>query len=154
EGKAERHIRLLAPLAFVSPRIVSTLLDGTAPADLTITKLARALPYCWAEQERRVGPSAPVHRLLLGASAALSAALRQRRRSILLGCHELTSRPCSFDVRHRCHDGRWIGRILRLDQFPMSGGSPGGRQGSHPAGGAVTSCGTRSSAYDSPEIGG
>jgi DNA invertase Pin-like site-specific DNA recombinase len=54
EGKAERHIRLLAPLAFLSPRIVSALLDGTAPADLTLTKLARALPYCWAEQERRV----------------------------------------------------------------------------------------------------
>jgi len=61
EGKVERHIRLLAPLAFVSPRIVSALLDGTAPADLTLTKLARALPYCWAEQERRVGPSAPFH---------------------------------------------------------------------------------------------
>jgi site-specific DNA recombinase len=54
EGKVERHVRLLAPLAFVSPRIVSALLDGTAPADLTLTKLARALPYCWAEQERRV----------------------------------------------------------------------------------------------------
>src|SRR6516164_1353282 len=61
EGKVERHIRLLAPLAFVSPRIVSALLDGTAPADLTVTKLARALPYCWAEQEQRVGPSAPFH---------------------------------------------------------------------------------------------
>ena len=47
--------------AFVSPRIVSALLDGTAPADLTLTKLARALPYCWAEQERRVGTSAPFH---------------------------------------------------------------------------------------------
>jgi hypothetical protein len=42
EGKVGRHIRLLAPLAFVSPRIVSALLDGTAPADLTLTKLARA----------------------------------------------------------------------------------------------------------------
>jgi len=61
EGKVERHIRQLAPLAFVSPRIVSALLDGTAPADLTLTKLARALPYCWAEQERRVGTSAPFH---------------------------------------------------------------------------------------------
>jgi hypothetical protein len=40
---------------------VSALLDGTAPADLTLTKLARALPYCWAEQERRVGTSAPFH---------------------------------------------------------------------------------------------
>ena len=55
EGKAERHIRLLVPLAFVSPRIVSGLLDGTAPAGLTITALARALPWSWAEQERRLG---------------------------------------------------------------------------------------------------
>jgi hypothetical protein len=58
EGKVERHIRLLAPLAFLSPRIVSALLDATAPADLTITKLARALPHSWAEQERRVATSA------------------------------------------------------------------------------------------------
>jgi site-specific DNA recombinase len=55
EGKVERHIRLLAPLAFLSPRIVSALLEGSAPADLTLTKLARALPYSWAEQERRLG---------------------------------------------------------------------------------------------------
>jgi site-specific DNA recombinase len=54
EGRAERHIRLLAPLAFLSPRIVSALLDGTAPADLTLTKLARALPYSWVEQERHL----------------------------------------------------------------------------------------------------
>jgi hypothetical protein len=27
----ERHVRLLAPLAFVSPRIVAAILDGTAP---------------------------------------------------------------------------------------------------------------------------
>jgi hypothetical protein len=54
EGKAERHIRLLAPLAFLSPRIVSAILEGTAPADLTVTKLARALPHSWAEQERHV----------------------------------------------------------------------------------------------------
>jgi site-specific DNA recombinase len=55
EAKVERHIRLLAPLAFLSPRIVSALLDGTAPASLTITALARALPWSWAEQERRLG---------------------------------------------------------------------------------------------------
>jgi hypothetical protein len=54
EGKAERHVRLLAPLAFLSPRIVAAIIDGTAPADLTVTTLARALPYSWAEQERRV----------------------------------------------------------------------------------------------------
>jgi site-specific DNA recombinase len=55
EGKLERHIRLLLPLAFLSPRIVSGLLDGTAPARLTITALARALPWSWAEQERCLG---------------------------------------------------------------------------------------------------
>jgi site-specific DNA recombinase len=54
EGKVERHVRLLVPLAFLSPRIVAAIIDGTAPADLTVTTLARALPYCWAEQERRV----------------------------------------------------------------------------------------------------
>ena len=42
EGKVERHVRLLAPLAFVSPRVVSALLEGTGPADLILTKLARA----------------------------------------------------------------------------------------------------------------
>ena len=51
----ERHIRLLVPLAFLSPRIVSGLLEGTAPARLTITALARALPWSWAEQEQRLG---------------------------------------------------------------------------------------------------
>jgi len=58
EGKVERHIRLLAPLAFLSPRIVSALLEGTAPNDLTITGLARALPHSWAEQEKRALGSA------------------------------------------------------------------------------------------------
>jgi site-specific DNA recombinase len=55
EGKAERHIRMLAPLAFVSPRIITAIIAGTAPAGLTITALARALPYSWVEQERRLG---------------------------------------------------------------------------------------------------
>jgi DNA invertase Pin-like site-specific DNA recombinase len=54
EGQVERHIRLLAPLAFVSPRIVSAIVEGTAPADLTVTGLARALPFSWAEQDQRV----------------------------------------------------------------------------------------------------
>jgi site-specific DNA recombinase len=65
EGRVERHIRLLAPLAFVSPRIVSALLEGTAPADLTLTKLAHALPYSWAEQERQVGVSTPANQRAL-----------------------------------------------------------------------------------------
>ena len=55
EGKGERHIRLLMPLAFVSPRIVGAIVDGTAPAGLTVTALARALPHGWSEQARRLG---------------------------------------------------------------------------------------------------
>jgi len=40
--------------AFVSPRIVSALLEGTAPADLTPHKASPArCPVAWAEQERR-----------------------------------------------------------------------------------------------------
>ena len=58
EGNSERHVRQLAALAFVSPRVVSAIIDGTAPASLTPTALVRALPLCWAEQERRFGARA------------------------------------------------------------------------------------------------
>jgi site-specific DNA recombinase len=54
EGKVERHVRFLAPLAFVSPSVLSAIMDGTAPAHLTVTLLAKALPYSWAEQDRRL----------------------------------------------------------------------------------------------------
>ena len=56
EAQGERHIRLLAPLAFLLPHIIAAIVDGT-PADLTVTGLAKALPYSWAEQEERVGLS-------------------------------------------------------------------------------------------------
>ena len=55
EALGERHVRLLAPLALLSPRIVAAIVDGTAPMDLTITGLAKALPYSWGEQERSIG---------------------------------------------------------------------------------------------------
>src|SRR5262249_4874125 len=55
EAQGERHIRPLAPLAFLSPRIIAAIVDETAPAGLTVTGLAKALPYSWAEQERRIG---------------------------------------------------------------------------------------------------
>src|ERR1700730_1974724 len=54
EAVGERHIRLLAPLAFLSPLIIAAIADGTAPADLTVTGLAKALPYSWAEQDRAI----------------------------------------------------------------------------------------------------
>lgn len=45
EGKVERHVRFLAPLAFVSPRVVTAIIDGSAPTDLTVTALATSLPH-------------------------------------------------------------------------------------------------------------
>jgi len=32
--------------------LIAAVVDGTAPPDLTVTGLAKALPYSWAEQER------------------------------------------------------------------------------------------------------
>jgi hypothetical protein len=47
EGKVERHIRLLAPLAFISPRTLAAIIDGSGPHDATVTALAQAVPYRW-----------------------------------------------------------------------------------------------------------
>jgi site-specific DNA recombinase len=55
EAQGERHIRTLATLAFVSPRIVAAIVDGSAPANLTVSGLTQALPYSWAEQEQGIG---------------------------------------------------------------------------------------------------
>jgi hypothetical protein len=54
EGKAERHIRHLVRLAFVSPRVITAIIDGTAPAGITATKMAVGLSHSWAEQEQRM----------------------------------------------------------------------------------------------------
>ena len=58
EGMGERHVRLLAPLAFAAPRIIAMIAGGAAPADLTVTGLAKGLPYSWAAQERGLLSSA------------------------------------------------------------------------------------------------
>jgi site-specific DNA recombinase len=60
EALGERQVRLLAPLAFVAPRIVAAIADGTAPAGLTVTGLAKALPCSWAVQQRNI-PGATHH---------------------------------------------------------------------------------------------
>jgi hypothetical protein len=52
EGRSARYIKLLAPLAYVSPLLVEALAEGRPVANLTITTLAKALPLSWAEQER------------------------------------------------------------------------------------------------------
>jgi site-specific DNA recombinase len=52
EKIVERHLRFLLPLAYVSPKIIAAIIDGTAPSQITASTLARGLPYSWAEQER------------------------------------------------------------------------------------------------------
>jgi site-specific DNA recombinase len=54
EGLVERHVRFLMPLAFVAPRIIEAIADGTAPADLTVTRLAKGLPSKWADQAKAI----------------------------------------------------------------------------------------------------
>ena len=55
ESPGERYVRQLASLAFVSPRVVTAIVEGRLPADLTVSGLARSLPHSWAAQEQRVG---------------------------------------------------------------------------------------------------
>ena len=51
EGCGERHVRFLAPLAFLSPVIITAIHQGRVPAELTISSLARSLPKNWASQD-------------------------------------------------------------------------------------------------------
>jgi site-specific DNA recombinase len=51
EGRVERHIRLLAPLAFVSPAVIKQIAVGPLPP-IGVTDLAKAVNYLWAEQTR------------------------------------------------------------------------------------------------------
>jgi site-specific DNA recombinase len=46
EGKVERHIRLLAPLAFVSPAAITRIIDGISP-NISSTELAKSVPCSW-----------------------------------------------------------------------------------------------------------
>ena len=54
EGCVERHVRFLAPLAFLSPALIEAIADGRVPAEMTISSLARGLPRDWATQEARL----------------------------------------------------------------------------------------------------
>ena len=44
ENPAERHVRFLTPLAYLSPRIIEAIAEGRAPVDVTVTRLVRNLP--------------------------------------------------------------------------------------------------------------
>ena len=53
EGKVERHIRLLAPLAFVSPQLISGIIGGRVPS-VAVTALAKHVSWSWAQQRTGV----------------------------------------------------------------------------------------------------
>jgi hypothetical protein len=55
EGRVERHIRLLAPLAFIPPRTLAAIIEGRGPHDATMTALAQAVPYRWGRSPDRQG---------------------------------------------------------------------------------------------------
>jgi hypothetical protein len=55
EGLAERHVRRLAVLAFLSPKVIQAIADGAAPSGVTVSSLTQALPHAWADQERLLG---------------------------------------------------------------------------------------------------
>ena len=50
EGKVERHIRLLAPLAFVPPKLIAEIVDDAA-LPIRVTELARQINYHWSHQK-------------------------------------------------------------------------------------------------------
>lgn len=47
EGNVERHIRLLLPLAFTPPTLISSILESRASRDLTVTELAKQVSLLW-----------------------------------------------------------------------------------------------------------
>ena len=55
EGKGERSIRLLLPLAFTAPSLVSKIANGHVSPGITVTNLSAILPNSWAAQIRGRG---------------------------------------------------------------------------------------------------
>jgi site-specific DNA recombinase len=48
-------VRFLAPLAYLSPRIIEAIAEGRAPVDVTVTRLVRNLPAVGADQDKQLG---------------------------------------------------------------------------------------------------
>ncbi len=55
EDLAERHVRRLSVLAFLSPKVIQAIADGAVPSGVTVSSLTQALPHAWADQERLLG---------------------------------------------------------------------------------------------------
>ncbi len=52
-----RHLQQLARLSYLAPDIISSIIDGTQPVDLTGRKILRigSVPLCWTEQQKLLG---------------------------------------------------------------------------------------------------
>jgi site-specific DNA recombinase len=50
EGKVERHVRFLAPLVFLPPRVLAAIANGTFHQDVTVTTLARTVTLSWSSR--------------------------------------------------------------------------------------------------------
>jgi site-specific DNA recombinase len=54
-GVSDRYIQRLLPLAFLSPRIVTDIVEGKYPSDLTLDRLLGSLKLDWREQAKAIG---------------------------------------------------------------------------------------------------
>lgn len=57
DGVDETDVSRFLPLAFLAPDVVSAILEGRQPPELTVKRLRQAspLPLSWADQRRRLG---------------------------------------------------------------------------------------------------
>lgn len=57
ENITRRYVNQVLPLAFLSPEIIRSILDGTQPVDLTAKTLSKgpSIPYLWSAQLQPFG---------------------------------------------------------------------------------------------------
>jgi site-specific DNA recombinase len=54
-SRSERHVSQVVRAAFLAPDLVEAVLQGRAPAQLTLRQIMKQLPYDWSEQRRLLG---------------------------------------------------------------------------------------------------
>jgi hypothetical protein len=86
-------------------RIIAAIVDGTAPADLTVTGLAKALPYSWAEQEE-------------GLNSHVAPAINARAHSPDTHSRRITPSVCSNLISDRTGKETWPSVVKLLPKQP------------------------------------
>jgi hypothetical protein len=54
-GVSDRYIQRLLPLAFLAPRVVTGIVEGNYPSDLTLQRLLASLKLSWRDQAGAIG---------------------------------------------------------------------------------------------------